>query len=135
MMGRYGISRETIRTFLSPVEDGGSGLGPDALSAYADYAADMLHPLDTEDGDQMFPRGNGDIARLMMKSLIPNAILGTGEVEEVCNGRVDFSALDDASSGARVRLGATAVWAEHDGDPEKAESVAVVYARGINCFA
>ena len=76
MMRLYGISRETIRTFLSPVEGGGSGLGPDALSAYADYAADMLHPLDTEDGDQMFPRGNGDIARLMMKALIPAAISG-----------------------------------------------------------
>src|SRR5580700_6898916 len=30
----FGISQETIRRFLSPVEGGGSGLGPDALSAY-----------------------------------------------------------------------------------------------------
>ena len=71
MMRRFGISRETIRTFLSPVEGGGSGLGPDALSAYADYAADMLHPLQSDDTDQMFPGGNTGIARLMAKTLIP----------------------------------------------------------------
>ena len=35
-MERFGLSRETVRTFLSPVEGGGSGLGPDALSAYSD---------------------------------------------------------------------------------------------------
>ena len=49
LMEKHGISRETIRTFLSPVEGGGSGLGPDALSAYTAYAADMLHPLDDSD--------------------------------------------------------------------------------------
>ena len=134
MMRLYGIRRETIRTFLSPVEGGGSGLGPDALSAYADYAADMLHPLDTEDGDQMFPRGNGDIARLMMKALIPGAISGGDGVEEVCNGRVDFSALDQAGAAARVRLGATAVWVQHDGDPAKAEFVSIIYAQGKQLY-
>ncbi|MGA7224706.1 MAG: hypothetical protein WBX16_17740, partial [Candidatus Acidiferrales bacterium] len=134
MMRLYGISRETIRTFLSPVEGGGSGLGPDALSAYADYAADMLHPLDTEDGDQMFPRGNGDIARLMMKALIPDAIPGANSVEEVCNGRVNFAALDQAGSAARVRLGATAVWVEHDRHPAKAEFVSIIYAQGKQLY-
>lgn len=134
MIEQYGISRETIRTFLSPVEGGGSGLGPDALSAYADYAADMLHPLATEDGDQMFPRGNGDMARLMMKSLIPNSISGSGEIEEVCNGQVDFSALDHPSSAARVRLSSTAVWIQHDGDPGESDSVTVVYVQSNKLF-
>ncbi len=134
MMRLYGIRRETIRTFLSPVEGGGSGLGPDALSAYADYAADMLHPLDTEDGDQMFPRGNGDIARLMMKALIPDAISGADSVDEVCNGRVNFSTLDQDGAAARVRLGATAVWVEHDGDPAKAEFVSIIYAQGKKLY-
>jgi spermidine dehydrogenase len=70
MMRRFGISRETIRTYLSPVEGGGSGLGPDALSAFADYAADLLHPLQSEDTDQMFPGGNTGIARLDRKSVV-----------------------------------------------------------------
>src|SRR5207237_7478201 len=59
-MERFGLSRETVRTFLSPVEGGGSGLGPDALSAYSEYAFEMLHPLKEVGGggDQMFPDGN-----------------------------------------------------------------------------
>src|SRR5271156_865988 len=130
MMELYGISRETIRTLLSPVEGGGSGLGPDVLSAYADYAAELLHPWDAEDGDQMFPQGNGDIARLMLKTLIPNAISGTAEVGAVCRERVNFAALDQASSAARVRLNSTAVWVQHDGDAERAETVSVIYTQG-----
>jgi spermidine dehydrogenase len=130
MMELYGISRETIRTFLSPVEGGGSGLGPDVLSAYADYAAELLHPWDAEDGDQMFPRGNGDIARLMLKTLIPNAISGAADVGAVCRERVNFPALDQASSAARVRQNSTAVWVQHDGDAAKAETVSVIYAQG-----
>ena len=78
MMERHGISRETVRTFLSPDEGGGYGLGPDALSGYTAYAADMLHPLDISDetGTQMFPDGNGGIARLIAKTLIPESIAG-----------------------------------------------------------
>ena len=41
MIERHGISRETIRTFLSD-EGGAFGLGPDALSAYTAYAFDAL---------------------------------------------------------------------------------------------
>jgi spermidine dehydrogenase len=134
MIQRFGIGRETIRTFLSPVEGGGSGLGPDVLSAYADYAADMLHPLDIEDGGQMFPRGNAGIARLMMKTLIPDSISGDHAVEAVCKGQVNFPALDRASSAARVRLNSTAVWVQHDGDPHKSESVSIIYAQGNKIF-
>jgi len=130
IMRRFGISRETIRTFLSPVEGGGSGLGPDALSAYADYAADMLHPLQSDDTDQMFPGGNTGIARLMVKTLIPESIAGDGGMEAVCRNNINFAALDQSKSPARIRLNSTAVWVKHDGDPEKSESVSVVYTRG-----
>jgi spermidine dehydrogenase len=129
MMRRFGISRETIRTFLSPVEGGGSGLGPDALSAYADYAADMLHPLVTDDGDQMFPGGNAGIARLMVKTLIPESIAGSPSTEGVCRGSVNFLALDQPGSAARIRLNSTAVWVQHDGEPAKSEFVSVTYTR------
>jgi len=134
MVDLYGISRETIRTFLSPVEGGGSGLGPDALSAYADYAADLLHPLESDDTDQMFPGGNTEIARLMVKTLIPDSISGLHSVEGVCRGNVNFDALDRASSGVRVRLNSTAVWVKHDGDPEKSDSVTVIYTRGKQTY-
>jgi spermidine dehydrogenase len=130
-MNRFGLSRETVRTFLSPVEGGGSGLGPDALSAYSDYAFQMLHPLPEEDGgsDQMFPGGNATIARLMLKSLIPSAINGPESIEGVCGNRVNFSALDRAGSAVRIRLSATAVYVKHDGDANKATSVTVVYLK------
>ncbi|HEY1264587.1 MAG TPA: NAD(P)-binding protein, partial [Terriglobales bacterium] len=126
---RFGISRETVRTFLSPVDGGGSGLGPDVLSAYADYAADLLHPLNTGDTDQMFPGGNTGIARLMVKTLIPESIAGNDSLQDVCRNDVNFDALDRTGTPIRIRLNSTAVWVKHDGDPEKSESVSVVYLR------
>ena len=142
MMERHAISRETIRAFLSPGEGGGYGLGPDALSGYTAYAADMLHPLDISDetGTQMFPDGNGGIARLITKTLIPESIAGTPSLEDVCRNAVNFAALDRAGAAARIRLDATAVWVKHegakqddgkhDGDPAKTGFVTVAYARG-----
>ncbi len=134
MMQRYGITSETIRTYLSPVEGGGSGLGPDAISAYADYAADLLHPLPEDDADQMFPGGNTGIARHMVKVLIQDAITGAGSVEGVNHGRVNFGALDRAGQKARIRLNATVVAVEHEGDPSRAEFVRVIYAKGGKLF-
>src|SRR5437762_10611557 len=128
-MERFGLGRETIRNFLSPVEGGGSGLGPDALSAYADYAADMLHPLRSDDTDQMFPGGNTGIARLMVKTLIPQSIAGDDSMEAVCRNDINFGALDQPTSPARIRLNSTAVWVKHDGDPKKSESVSILYTQ------
>jgi spermidine dehydrogenase len=131
-MERFGLSQETVRTFLSPVEGGGSGLGPDALSAYSDYAFEMLHPVADETGnmDQMFPGGNTTIARLVVKSLIPAAIDGPDSPEGVSRNTVNFAALDSAAAPARMRLGATAISVEHDGDPAKASTVSIVYEKG-----
>ena len=136
MMMRHGLSRDTIRTFLSPVEGGGYGLGPDAISGYTAYAADMLHPLDISDqtGQQMFPDGNAGIARLITKTLIPESIAGEHSLEDVCRNSVDFAALDRSGAAVRIRLDSTAVWVKHDGDPAKSESVTVAYTRGGKVF-
>jgi spermidine dehydrogenase len=134
MVERFGISRETIRTFLSPVEGGGSGLGPDALSAYADYAADLLHPLPVDDADQMFPGGNTGIARHMVKTAIPDAIGGEATVEGVQRGQVKFSALDRTGQKIRVRLNSTVVAVEHEGAAEKSQFVRVIYAKDGQLF-
>lgn len=130
-MERFGLSRETIRTFLSPVEGGGSGLGPDALSAYSDYAYEMLHPLaDEKDGtDQMFPGGNTTIARLMVKSLLPAAIGGADGVEGVTRNAVNMPALDVPGSPTRIRLSSTVLSVQHDGEPGKARSLTIAYLR------
>ena len=130
-MERFGLSRETIRAFLSPVEGGGSGLGPDALSAYSEYAFEMLHPLPEDSGgsDQMFPGGNTTIARLMLKSLLPTAIDGSHSVEGVSQNNVNFAALDAEHAQTRIRLSSTVVSVLHEGDANKSRCVNVVYMR------
>jgi len=133
IMQMYGISRDTIRTFLSPVEGGGSGLGPDVLSAYADYAFETLNPV-PETEDQMFPGGNTEFARLMVKTLIPAALAAPATLEGVCKGSLNFAALDQPSSPVRIRLSSTAVWVQHDGFPDKCDSVSVVYTRAGKAY-
>jgi spermidine dehydrogenase len=130
-MERFGLSQETVRTFLSPVEGGGAGLGPDALSAYSDYAFEMLRPLTEENGgsDQMFPGGNTTIARLLVKSLIPAAIDGPDTVEGVTRNNVTLSALDTPQTRARIRLSSTAIAVQHDGEPDKAKFVSIAYLK------
>ena len=110
-MERSGVSRDTIRAFLSPVEGGGYGIGPDVLSAYCAYAAGLQHPGDGDDqrGDQMFPGGNTGLARLMVKTLVPDAISGPRSAEGVSRGLVDFRALDRAGQPTRIRLRSTVV--------------------------
>jgi spermidine dehydrogenase len=91
----------------------------------------MLHPLADESGstDQMFPGGNTTIARLMLKTLIPAAIDGPDTVEGVSRNRVHFSALDAAGGKTRIRLSSTAISVQHDGDPDKSDSVIVAYLK------
>ena len=132
LMQRHRLSQETIRTFLSPVEGGGSGLGPDALSAYCDYAADLLHPLDDGSGEavQMFPGGNTTITRLMVKALILASIDGSATVEAVSRNSVKLAALEAPGANARMRLSATVLSIHHEGDPAKAGLLSIAYAKG-----
>jgi spermidine dehydrogenase len=136
LMARYNISRETVRKFLSPTEGGGYGLGPDALSAYCNYAIENQFPEDGDDelGDQMFPDGNGGIARLMVKTLIPDAFPGPRTVDAVWQNRVNFRALDRAGQSTRIRLNSTVVRVEHAGNPSSAPHVVVTYAKGNRLY-
>lgn len=136
LMARHHISRETVRNFLSPVEGGGYGLGPDALSAYCAYAIETQYPNDGDEtlGDQMFPDGNSGFARLMVKTLIPDAFPGPRTVEAVWRNRVHFAALDRARQSTRIRLNATVVRVEHAGDPASAPHVVISYVKGGKLF-
>jgi spermidine dehydrogenase len=129
LMARHKVSRETVRTFLSPVSGGGSGVGADALSAYAEYAADVLLPWDYAQGAQMFPGGNAGVARHIVRELIPGAIPTTANMEAVCRSSVSFAALDRPHQARRIRLRSTAVWVQHEGEPGKASAVKIIYAR------
>lgn len=125
----YGLSPDTTRTFLSPVTGGGSGLGADVLSAYADYAPDVLLPWDYKQGAQMFPGGNTGIARQMLKVLISDALPGATTMPEICRARVRFSALDRKNQSTRIRLDSTVVSVSHEGEPEKSQAVRIVYTQ------
>jgi spermidine dehydrogenase len=126
-----GLSRETIRTLMTPGEGGGYGLGPDVLSAFCGYAFNELHCLDDspETGWRAFPGGNAGFARHIIRMLIPGAIPGPRTLEAVCRNRVDFAALDRPGQPARVRLSSTVVRVEHDGEPDKSSSVLVTYTQ------
>jgi spermidine dehydrogenase len=135
-MARHHITRETVRTFLSPVEGGGYGLGPDVLSGYCAYAPETEFPDEGDDalGDQMFADGNSGFARLMVKTLVPDAFAGPRTVEAVSRNRVHFPALDRAGQPTRIRLNSTVVRVEHEGEPGRASHVVVTYARGGRLF-
>ena len=126
----YGLSAATIRTFLSPITGGGSGIGPDVLSGYAEYAPDVLLPWRYDQGAQMFPGGNTGVARHMLKQLMPAAISGPPTMEGICRGAINLAALDNAEQPVRIRFDSTVVSVRHDGDPTKASSVHVDYTRG-----
>jgi len=136
LMTRYQISRETVRRFLSPVEGGGYGLGPDVLSAYCNYAIETEFPGDGDDklGDQMFADGNSGFARLMVKTLIPGAFAGVRTVDDVWKNRIRFAALDRAEQSTRIRLNSTVVRVEHAGSPASASRVVITYLKGGRLF-
>jgi spermidine dehydrogenase len=50
-------------------------------------------------------------------------------VDGVTRNNVNFGALDAATSPARIRLSATAVSVQHDGDPQKAASLSIAYLK------
>jgi len=132
LMATHHISRETVRTFLSPIEGGGYGLGPDAISAYCNYAIETQFPEDGDEtlGDQMFPDGNTGFARLMVKTLIPAAIPGPRGVDATWKNPVAFAALDRPNQDTRIRLEATVLRVEHEGEPGRASHVRVTYVKG-----
>ncbi len=76
-----------------------------------------------------FPDGNASIARLLVRSLIPDAIPGH-TMDDVVLARADYSRLDDAKIPIRIRLNSTVVQVSHNGPPDSAKDVAVAYVRG-----
>jgi len=133
MVRTYGISRETIGQFFASESAGGFGVGPDDLSGFLEYMWSKVIPTtddSMETGLQMFPGGDSGMNRLIVKTLIPNSIEGQQSMEAVWKNRIDFQALDWPDQPARLRLSATAVRVEHDGEPSRANHVWVTYSSG-----
>jgi spermidine dehydrogenase len=73
-----------------------------------------------------FPDGNASIARLLVRSLIPEALPGS-TAEDVVTARIDYSRLDRTENTNRIRLGSTALSVSASGDSSAA--VEVIYSR------
>jgi len=127
LIEKYGLSKGTIRTFMAD-EGGGFGAGPDVVSAYCIYAFDVDRSMD--EPPLSFPGGNAGIARHMVKTLIPDSILGQNTLDAVCRNKINFDALDRPGQQSRIRLASTTVWVKHDGESSKSNFVSVGYTRG-----
>ena len=115
LMQRDGLTREFIRSYMPNAADA-AGASADEISAYADYAPELLFPWNNATGSQIFPGGNTGIARFIVKALVPEALPGPVTLDGICNGSVDFAKLDRNKQPVRIRLGATVVDVHHEGN-------------------
>jgi spermidine dehydrogenase len=107
------------------------GLNATALSDYNSLDEPYIHH---------FPDGNASIARLLVRSMIPDVASGS-TMEDVVTACFDYSKLDVVGAPVRLRLNSTAVNVEHDGPLATAKQVSVTYvkdgqthrARGRSC--
>jgi spermidine dehydrogenase len=79
------------------------------------------------------PHGNASIARLLVRALIPDAVLGH-TAEDVVTARVDYCRLDRHDAPIRLRLNSTVVAARNVSTASDANGVEVSYASGGQLF-
>lgn len=117
-----------------------SGMGSDVTSAYAAYAISMPGVAALLQKPQKealkkgwrylsFPGGNAVPLRYLVKAVIPEAISGGDTLEDIQYGSINFSALDRPGASVRMRLSSTVVQVQHQGRPEGAKSVRIVYVK------
>ena len=87
----------------------------DTAAGYADGGSYRFH----------FPDGNASIARLLVRSLVPQAVPGS-TAEEVVTARIDYGRLDRPDHAIRIRLGSIAISVKRSGP---AQAVEAVYSR------
>jgi spermidine dehydrogenase len=92
---------------------------PDDYGAYryAGFDGMDLGEAAEDEGDPYifhFPDGNASIARLLVRSLVPDCIPGH-TMEDVVTARADYSKLDQPSSSIRIRLNSTAARVRQSG--------------------
>lgn len=75
-----------------------------------------------------FPDGNASIARLLVRSLIPEAVPGSN-AQDVVTAKMSYDRLDRPSNKVRIRLSSTVVEVKHVGDISTAKEVEVTYSQ------
>jgi spermidine dehydrogenase len=76
-----------------------------------------------------FPDGNASIARLLVRSLIPDTMAGS-TMEDVIAAKADYSKLDQSRAAIRLRLNSTATQVQHGKTTDGEKVVQVAYMRG-----
>jgi spermidine dehydrogenase len=105
---------------------------PDDYGAYQYAGFDGLNLSDDEGKEEPyifhFPDGNASIARLLVRSLVPEAVPGD-TMDDIVTARADYSKLDRSSSSVRIRLNSTAVRAQNLEGINSANEVTVSYVQ------
>ncbi len=124
----WAIGFDAISSWVATWEGwpGTGGLGLD------DYNWDDAAPTEESPFFQ-FPDGNASIARLLVRSLVPD-VASRNTMEDVVAAPFDYSALDVGDSPARIRLDSTVVNVSHAGEPKTADEVEVTYVRGDRAY-
>jgi len=76
-----------------------------------------------------FPDGNASVARLLVRSLIPEALPGA-TMEDVVTAKADYRRLDQDGGAIRIRLNSTVTNVQHSNAPSSSKEVQVSYVRG-----
>ncbi len=135
-----GVDQE-ITKFVDPILASVIGLGSDVISAFGAYQVAMPGFQGFPGGSQRkerseeskwhsFPGGNDGFSRYFIKALIPYAIRGASNFEDVQNQSVNFAQMDRPENDISIRLGSLAVRVEHNTAPEKSEHVCITYTKG-----
>jgi len=80
-----------------------------------------------------FPDGNASVARLLVRSLLPDAVPGS-TMEDVVTAKADYARLDQPGSAVRIRLNSTVVQVQHQKPSESTKEVRVNYVRGEKLY-
>jgi spermidine dehydrogenase len=81
----------------------------------------------------MFPDGNASVARLLVRSLIPDVSVGDAR-GDIVTARFDYSKLDEPGANFRLRLNSTAVKVVNRTSGEGGELVWVTYVKGDQAY-
>lgn len=137
-----------VVTILDPEQKSLYGVGIDAISAQDAWGLDMpgfeglkLTPgpgpgmgrdaIPNEEAEKYFfhfPDGNSSIARLMVRSLIPEAVPGKS-ADDIVTSQIRYEELDRPGTPTRIRLNSTVVRVRHEGDASTAKEVEVTYVQ------
>jgi spermidine dehydrogenase len=137
-----------VVTILDPEQKSLYGVGIDAISAQDAWGLDMpgfeglkLTPgpgpgmgrdaIPNEEAEKYFfhfPDGNSSIARLMVRSLIPEAVPGNS-ADDIVTSQIRYEELDRPGTPTRIRLNSTVVRVRHEGDASTAKEVEVTYVQ------